>query len=82
MHILGVFVSLLIGPFRNIVKVDCNSWFREDLLKENQILKDNVRNVTSIIKRNIETKFEDSALEQIKLLNNQLDWLRKNLKNE
>ena len=78
MHLLRIFLSLLIGPFRTNMKFGCTPVLRE----ETEILKDNVKNVTSIIRRNIETKMEDSVLEKIKTLNNQLEWLRKNLNNE
>ena len=78
MHLLRILISLLISPFRSNIKFECAPILRE----ETEILKDNVKNVTSIIRRNIETKMEDSVLEKIKTLNNQLEWLRKNLNNE
>ena len=78
MHLLRIFLSLLIGPFRTNMKFGCTPSFRE----EAEILKENVKNVTYIVKKNIENKLEESALEKIKTLNNQLEWLKNNLKNE
>lgn len=78
MHLLKIFVSLLIGPFRNNIKLNCLPSFRQ----ESEILKENIKNVTHIIKKNVEKKLEDSAIEKIKILNNQLEWLKKNLMNE
>jgi hypothetical protein len=78
MHLLRILVSLLISPFRSNVKFECAPILRE----ETEILKDNIRNVTYIVKKNIENKLEESAIEKIKTLNNQLEWLRKNLNNE
>jgi hypothetical protein len=83
MNLFWLLASFIIGPFRNINNLDCTSnIFREELVKQNEILKDNVKNVTFTVKRNIENKLEESAIEKLKSLNNQLEWIRNNLNNE
>ena len=77
-----LFYMFLLGPFRN----NNNNIFlcdiiREDIKQHDEILKQSVKNTTAYLKNVIGNKMENCAIEKITILNNQLEWIRKNLNN-
>ena len=79
------FLTLLmffLGPFRNPEKIFLCDRISEDLKQHDEILKNSVKNTTAYMKNVIGNKMEDDTIEKIKLLNNQLEWIRNNLKNQ
>lgn len=81
MNLLTLFM-FFIGPFRNLDKIFLCDRINEDLKQHDEILRNSVKNTTAYMKNVIGNKMEDDTLEKIKNLNNQLEWIRNNLKNQ
>jgi hypothetical protein len=71
-----------VGPFRNNDKIFLCDRIVNDLKQHDEILKNSVKNTTAYMKNVIGNKMEDDTIEKIKILNNQLEWIRNNLKNQ
>ena len=81
MNLFTLFM-FFVGPFRNNDRVFLCNRFVDDLKQHDEILKNSVKNTTAYMKNVIGNKMEDDTLEKIKILNNQLEWIRNNLKNQ
>lgn len=71
---LGFLYLFLFGPFRNNKILFCDI-YREDYETFGKSLK----NTTSYIKNVIGNKLEYDTNKKIRILNNQLEWIRKNM---
>lgn len=81
MNFLTLFMFFF-GPFRNPDKIFLCDRILDDIKQHDEILKNSVKNTTAYIKNVVGNKMEDDVTEKIKLLNNQLEWIRKNLNKE
>lgn len=71
---LGFLYLFLFGPFRNN-KILFSEIYREDY----ETFGQSIKNTTSYIKNVIGNKLEDNTKKKIRILNNQLEWIRKNM---
>lgn len=78
---LPLLYMFFFGPFRSNDKILLCDVILRDLKQHDEILRNSVKNTTDYFKSVIGNKMEDDALEKIKILNNQLEWIRKNLNN-
>lgn len=69
------------GPFRSSNKIFLCDVILNDLRQHDEILRNSVKNTTDYLKNVIGNKMEDETIKKIKILNNQLKWIRKNLNN-
>jgi len=81
MNLLTLFLFLF-GPFRSKEPILLCDVILDDIKQHDVILKNSVKNTTAYMKNVIGNKMEDDITQKIKILENQLEWIRNNLKNQ